>query len=295
MMRLGAHVSIAGGLANAPANARRIGADAIQIFTSNQRQWRVRRLTEGDVRPFRAALESNGITFVVAHASYLLNLASPERGVLARSRKALAAEVRRCAALGVSQVVLHPGAHMGAGERAGVARVAESLDAVLDDTAALGVELLVEGTAGQGTSVGCTFEQLAEILGRARHARQLGVCLDTCHLFAAGHDLATPAGHEATWRAFGRTVGFRRLRVLHLNDSARGLGSHVDRHAPIGRGALSRGAFRRLVNDRRLAHVPMILETPGPLAVWRREIALLRRLAGARAEASSAPTAGGRR
>ena len=277
-MWLGAHVSTAGGLANAPVNGRSIGANAIQIFTRNQRQWRARRVTQDEAEPFRLALKASGIEVVVSHASYLLNLASPERSVLARSRRALVEELRRCAVLGVPAVVLHPGAHMGAGVKAGIARVAESLDAVLDATAALAVALLVEGTAGQGTSVGCTFEQLAEILGGARHERRLGVCLDTCHLFAAGHDLATLAGHEATWKAFGRTVGFARLGALHLNDSRKGLGSRLDRHAPIGRGVLGRGAFRRIVRDRRLRRVPMILETPGPLAVWRREVALLRRL-----------------
>lgn len=277
-MWLGAHVSTAGGLANAPVNGRGIGANAIQIFTRNQRQWRTRRVTADEAEAFRLAVKANGIGVVVSHASYLLNLASPEKSILAQSRKALVAEVRRCAALGVTAVVLHPGAHMGAGQRAGVARVAESLDAVVDATASLAVDLLVEGTAGQGTSVGCTFEQLAEILARARHGRRLGVCLDTCHLFAAGHDLATPAGHEATWKAFGRSVGFARLRALHLNDSRQGLGSRLDRHAPIGRGVLGRGAFQRIVRDRRLRRVPMFLETPGPLAVWRREVALLRRL-----------------
>jgi deoxyribonuclease-4 len=281
-MWLGAHVSTAGGLANAPVNGRSIGANAIQIFTRNQRQWRARRVTEDEAASFRLAMKASSIEVVVSHASYLLNLASPERSVLARSRRALVEEVRRCAVLGVPAVVLHPGAHMGAGERAGVARVAESLDAVLDATSSLAVDLLVEGTAGQGTSVGCTFEQLAEILARVRHGGRVGVCLDTCHLFAAGHDLATPAGHEATWKAFGRTVGFARLRALHLNDSLKGLGSRLDRHAPIGRGALGRRTFERIVNDRRLMRVPMILETPGPLEVWRREVALLRRLSHAR-------------
>jgi deoxyribonuclease-4 len=281
-MRLGAHVSTAGGLANAPAHGLSIGANAIQIFTRNQRQWRARPVTDEEAAAFRLALDQSAIASVVSHASYLLNLASPDRGVVTKSRKGLAEEVRRCAALGIPEVVLHPGAHLGAGAAAGVRRVAESLDAVLDATAALDVRLLVEGTAGQGTSVGCTFEQLAEILGRSRHGDRLGICLDTCHLLASGHDLSTPAGHDRTWKAFGRTVGLNRLCVLHLNDSVKGLGSHLDRHAPIGRGALGRAAFRRIVSDRRLARVPMILETPGPLDVWRREIALLRRLAGDR-------------
>jgi deoxyribonuclease-4 len=278
-VRLGAHVSTAGGLANAPVNGRAIGADVIQIFTRNQRQWRARPVTDAEAEGFRAACRAQGIARAFAHASYLLNLASPDRATRRASRAALVAEIQRSALLGIGHVILHPGAHMGAGPRAGVETAAESLDAALEEAGRPGVRLLVEGTAGQGTCIGSTFAELAGILAAARHSERLGVCLDTCHLFAAGHDLGSDAGLAATLRAFARTVGFGALGAVHVNDALLGLGSRRDRHAPLGEGRLGRPAFRRIVRARRLARVPLILETPGPERVWRREIALLRRLA----------------
>jgi deoxyribonuclease-4 len=277
-MLLGAHVSTAGGLANAPQSGRAIRADVIQIFTRNQRQWRARPVTRAEAAAFRRVRRECGIQRVFAHASYLINLASPERATRQRGCAALVAEVERCAALGVDGVIFHPGAHMDAGMSAGLATVARSLDSLFDRVGRTPVRVLIEITAGQGSSVGHSFEQLAEIVAHSRNGARLGVCLDTCHLLAAGYDLISPAGYRAMWRAFDRTLGRDRLAAIHLNDSRKGLGSRVDRHAPIGKGLLGRETFRRIMNDRRLARVPLILETPGPEPAWRREIALLRRL-----------------
>jgi deoxyribonuclease IV len=279
-LRLGAHVPTAGGLALAPAHARAIGADVIQIFTRNQRQWRAHPIAEEEAAAFRAAVRAHGVSTVLAHASYLLNLASPESALRRKSRAGLVAELRRSAALGIAAVVLHPGAHMGSGITAGIARVAEGLDAAIEEAATPSVRVLIEGTAGQGTSLGSSFAELAEILGQARRREQLGVCLDTCHLYAAGHDLATAEGLSATLTALARTVGLSELRALHVNDSLKGLGCRVDRHAALGRGRLGRAAFARIVNERRLRRLPLILETPSGLDGWKREIALLRRLVG---------------
>lgn len=287
-MWLGAHVSTAGGIHNAPAQGAMIRAEAIQIFTRNQRQWRSKPVGAREARAFREALRRDGIRLAIAHASYLLNLASPEGGLLQRSRRALVQEIRRCAALGIPLLVLHPGSHMGAGMKAGITRVAESLDWALGLTAGATVRLLVESTAGQGSSVGGSFEHLAAILKRSRHGRRLGVCLDTCHLHAAGYDLASAKGYEATWRAFDRALGGSRLRLIHLNDVSGKLGSRRDRHAGIGKGALGLATFRRLMSDPRLQELPMILETPGGPPIWRRELTALRRLRHARRRRTSA-------
>jgi len=275
-MRLGAHVSVAGGLAKAPARGRSIGADVIQIFTRNQVQWRARGVGRAEAQEFRAAMAGSGLTLAVSHGSYLVNLASPERETLQRSRRAFVGELRRCAALGIPYLVFHPGAHMGAGTEAGIRRIATSLDQALERTR--DVMPLLEITAGQGSSIGHRFEEIAEIFSRVRRPESLGVCLDTCHLLAAGYDLASPRGYERTLEELARRIGLRRVLFIHLNDARAGLGSRLDRHAAIGQGHLGRQAFRRLLRDPRLREVPMVLETPGPEAVWREEIALLRRL-----------------
>jgi len=275
---LGAHVPVSGGLEKAAANARAIGAEAIQIFTRNQVQWAARPVADEEARGFAQAMAGSGVALVVAHGSYLVNLASPDEALLRGSRDAFFAELQRCAALGIPYLVFHPGAHLGAGEDAGVRAVARSLDEVLGRDRALGVMPLLEVTAGQGTSLGHRFEHLAEILSRSRHGDRLGVCLDTCHLFAAGHDIASPRGYEATLRDLDRTLGMARVRAVHLNDAKKGLGSRLDRHAPVGEGCLGLPAFRRLVNDSRFRGVPMVVETPGPLARWKRKLQLLKRL-----------------
>jgi deoxyribonuclease-4 len=275
---LGAHVPITGGLANAPGNGLAVGAEAIQIFTRNQMQWACRPLTEDEAGGFREAVAKSGVRVVLAHGSYLVNLASPVDAFLEKSRECFLAEMRRCHALGIPYLVFHPGAHMGRGEGEGLAALARSLDHVLERTEGLDVMPLLEVAAGQGTSLGHRFEHLAEVLDRVRAPERLGVCLDTCHLYAAGHDIKTEAGYERTLRRFQRVVGLRKLKAVHLNDSKKGLGARVDRHARAGEGTLGLPAFRRIVNDRRFRGVPLVVETPGPLAEWKKEIALLRGL-----------------
>jgi deoxyribonuclease-4 len=275
---LGAHVPTAGGLHHAPTHGRDIGATAIQVFTRNQRQWAARPLEAAEAAAFRAALAASGVRAVMAHGSYLINLASPDPTLSERGREAFRVEMERCHALGIPALVFHPGAHLGAGDEAGLRAVARSLDAVLAACRRTAVMPLVEVTAGQGSCVGHRFEHLAEILTRVKSPERVGVCLDTCHLYAAGYDIATPRGYERTLAEFDRVVGLGTLRAMHLNDSRTPRGSRVDRHAPIGEGSLGLKTFRRLLADPRLRDVPKVLETPGGLEAWRREIALLRGL-----------------
>jgi deoxyribonuclease-4 len=257
---LGAHMSIAGGPANALLRGRSIDCDAIQMFTRNANRWDSRDLTDKEIAAFHEAREATGLAHVVAHSSYLINLGSPDEALWARSQGALATELERCRLLGIAHYVLHPGAHMGAGEEAGLQRIADGLTATL---AAFGdgVTILLENTAGQGTALGYSFEQLHWLLENSP-AERLGVCFDTAHALAGGYDLRDAAGYAATWDAFDRTIGLERLAAIHLNDSKRDLGSRVDRHTHIGEGALGLEPFRLLVNDVRLRHIPMLLETP---------------------------------
>lgn len=275
---LGAHVPTAGGLHNAPAHGRDIGATAIQVFTRSQRQWAARPLEREEALAFRQALEASGVRSVMSHASYLINLASPDPVFSVRGREAFRVEMTRCHELGIPLLVFHPGAHLGAGEDVGLQTVARSLDDVFASCRRARVTPLIELTAGQGSCVGHRFEHLAEMIARVTSPERVGVCLDTCHLYAAGYDIATPRGYEKTLAEFDRIVGLGRLRAIHLNDSRKPLGSRVDRHAPIGEGFLGLRTFRRLLADPRLRDVPKVLETPGGLEAWRRELALLRGL-----------------
>ena len=277
-MLLGAHVPVAGGLSLAPARGRSIAAGAIQVFTRNQVQWKVRPVIAEEAVAFRSAVAASGIRAVLAHGSYLVNLASPDPAGCERSLDAFVAEMERCQDLGIPYLVFHPGAHLGAGEDAGLRAVAASLDQALERARSLSVMPLIEITAGQGSCVGHRFEHLASILGRVRQPERLGICLDTCHLFAAGYDIATPRGYERTLAELDRLVGLEKVRAFHLNDAKGGLGSRLDRHQSIGRGHLGLATFRRLLDDRRFRGLPTVLETPGPLAAWKRELKLLRGL-----------------
>lgn len=269
---------MAGGLEKAPARGAAIGADAIQIFTRSQLQWRAEPIRRDEALAFRAAVAASGLGVVVAHGSYLVNLASPDADALARSRAAFVADMERCHALGIRWLIFHPGAHMGAGEAVGLATIAASLDHVIERAQAPDVHPTLEVTAGQGSSLGHRFEQIAAILARMKRPERARVCLDTCHLLAAGYDLATPHGYAETLHRFERVLGLPSLAAIHLNDARQGLGSHADRHAAIGKGFLGLATFRRIVRDPRLRSVPMILETPGGLDAWAGEITLLRRL-----------------
>lgn len=280
-MFLGAHVSTRGGVGNAPGNARALGAEAIQVFTSSQRQWKQRSLADEDVAAFRAAMGPRGVRAAMAHDSYLINLACPRDELLQRSREAFVAEVLRCDALGIPALVFHPGSHLGDGLGAGLARIADSLRACLAEVGPRSRTLiLLENAAGQGSNIGVKLEELADLLERLRPLERrrvrFGVCLDSCHLFAAGYDLRTRRGYEAAMREVERTIGVDRVRAWHLNDSKGALDCRVDRHENIGQGALGALAFREIVNDARWEGLPMVLETPGGDEWFRKNLALLR-------------------
>ena len=283
MLRLGAHESIAGGLHRAFDRAQSAGCDAVQIFVKSNRAWAVKPLTEEDVARFRARAKETGIRPVVGHASYLLNLATPDDALWARSRDTLVVELERCETLGVPYLVLHPGSHVGAGEETGLARVAQALGEVHAATPGFHAQILLETTAGQGTNLGYRFEHLAWLMKHAPEGERLGVCLDTCHSFAAGYELRTEAGYAATMETFDRIVGLERLKALHLNDCQGDLGSRRDRHEHIGQGCIGLEGFRHLVNDPRLAGLPGLLETPksDDLHEDRENLAALRALSEA--------------
>ena len=276
---VGAHMSIAGGIHNAFTHGQRAGCRTMQIFLKSSSQWKGRALTEDDRRLYLAAEANTGIGPVVAHNSYLINLASPDPALYRRSIDAFVAEMQRANYLGVSCVILHPGAHMGSGEEQGIARVAAALNRALDRVGPP-VRVLLENTAGQGSSLGRRFDQLAAILEKVRQDGRLGICLDTCHAFAAGYDIRTPEAYRKTFREFDRLIGVDRIGVIHVNDCKKELGSRVDRHTHIGRGKIGLEGFRCLVNDRRFAKAPKILETPKgeDLKEDRMNLAALRRL-----------------
>lgn len=276
---IGAHMSIAGGIHNAFADAERAGCRTLQIFLKNSNQWKGKALTEEDRALYREAEARTKIAPVVAHNSYLINLASPDRTLREKSLAAFIEEMERANFLGVSQVILHPGAHMGSGEAAGIERVTKALNRALEQVPPP-VGILLENTAGQGSCLGHRFEHLAMILSKIHDPRRVGICLDTCHTFAAGYDIRSEQGYRATMREFHKLIGIERIRAIHVNDCKKDLGCRVDRHTHIGQGFIGLEGFRCLVNDRRFARVPKILETPKgkDLAEDRMNLATLRRL-----------------
>ena len=261
-MRLGAHESISGGVHKAIARAHSVGCDAVQLFVKANRVWAAKALTDEDVDQFKTAVAESGIWPQVGHASYLLNLASPDDSLWAKSRDTLIIEMQRCERLGLLGLVLHPGSHRGAGEQAGLERIARALGEVHEATPGFESQVLLETTSGGGHSLGHTFEHLAWMLDGAPGGERLGVCLDTCHVFAAGYELRTPDGYDATIEQFDRIVGLDRLRVIHLNDSKGEFGSHRDRHEHIGDGHIGLDGFSNLLNDSRLSAITGLLETP---------------------------------
>lgn len=281
---LGAHMSIAGGLDKAIGRGVGVGCTALQIFTKNANQWRAKPLADEDIARFKAALADSPIApgAVVAHDSYLINLGSPDDAKWEQSIGAFTDELQRCDQLGVPFLVTHPGAHMGSGEEAGLARVAAGVARAL--AASESTTVLLETTAGQGTYLGGTFAHLGRLLTliAPEHLDRVGVCLDTCHVFVAGYDISTPEGYAATWEEFDREVGRDRLRVLHLNDAKKPLGSHADRHEGIGKGFIGETGFRLIMNDPLLRGKPLLLETPkgDDLAEDRENMEFLRGLIG---------------
>ncbi len=262
MLVLGAHESIAGRVYKAFDRAESVGCETVQVFVKPNRAWAARPLGEEEIARFKARREETDIRPVVGHASYLLNLASPKDDLWVKSRDTLVLELERCEALDIPYLVLHPGSHVGSGEEAGLARVAQALGEVHAATPDLRCQILLENTAGQGSNLGYRFEQLAWLMEHAPEGERLGVCFDTCHAFGAGYDLRTPDEYAVTMDRFERVVGLERLKAIHLNDSKGALGSRKDRHEHIGQGQIGLAGFRCVLNDPRLAGLPGLLETP---------------------------------
>jgi deoxyribonuclease IV len=259
---LGAHLSIAGGVVNALLAAERLGCQTVQLFTKNSNQWAGKPFGPDEPAELRKALRRTKVKFATSHDSYLINLATADPVLWRRSVEAFVDELDRAETLGLTYLVTHPGAHVGIGEEAGLANVARAIDAVHARRPDEKVKILLELTAGQGSSLGHRFEHLATILGLVRQPNRLGVCLDTCHVFAAGYRFATEEEYLSMFAGFDRLIGLRRLKLFHLNDSKKPFGSRVDRHEHIGRGHIGLEPFRRILNDPRFQKTPMILETP---------------------------------
>jgi len=276
-MLLGAHVGIGGGFSKAVTSGISIKADAIQIFTRNQMQWKAKPIDEDDAELFKTAFRESGLKSVVAHGSYLTNLASGEQTAANKSVEAVIDEICRCDLLGIHTYVFHPGSHVGAGEEIGLRREAENLIKILDATSGCEVNLALETMAGQGNVICSRLESIAEVLKHVDSVR-LGVCVDTCHIFAAGYDIRDKSGFDRFMNSFRKTIGIRKLIAVHLNDSKTELGSHIDRHENIGKGKIGIAGFRAVMNTDTLSKIPMLLETPGGEKVYAREIRLLRGL-----------------
>ena len=280
MKYIGAHVSAAGGAENAPANAHKIGATGFALFTKNQRQWVAAPLTAGQIDAFRKACDRYGFApaQILPHDSYLINLGHPEREGLEKSRAAFLDEMQRCEALGLDRLNFHPGSHLQkiSPERS-LDLIAESINIALDKTC--GVTAVIENTAGQGSNLGFAFEHLAYLIDRVEDKSRVGVCIDTCHAFAAGYDLRTAGACDKTFAELERVVGFKYLKGMHLNDAMKVLGSHVDRHTPLGEGMIGMECFRYIMQDTRFDGIPLILETPDEVR-WPEEIAKLKSFAG---------------
>ena len=272
MKRIGAHVSAAGGVENAPLNAAEIGATAFAMFTKNQRQWQAKPLTQESIEAFRDNLAQVGIAprFVLPHDSYLINLGHPEPAALKKSRAAFLDEMQRCEQLGLELLNFHPGSHLKkVSEEESLVLVAESINRALDSTR--GVTAVIENTAGQGSNLGYRFEHLAMIIDRVEDKARVGVCLDTCHTFTAGYDLRSREACDRTFEEFAEIIGFDYLRGVHLNDSKPDLGARVDRHESLGKGKLGWAVFRYIMNDDRFDEIPMVLETIDD-SLWPEEI-----------------------
>jgi deoxyribonuclease IV len=261
-MRLGAHMSISGGVDKAVGRGQEVGCEAMQIFTKNANQWQAKPLSPAEIKGFRDGCATAGIAPVIAHSAYLINLAAPDEALHKKSIQAFLDELQRCEFLGIPYLVVHPGAHMGTGEEQGLTRVATAIDRIHQATSHLQATMALEITAGQGSSLAYKFEHFATILAQVEAPERLGFCLDTCHLLAAGYDFRTRRGYDQMMDAWDDLVGIERIRVIHLNDSKKDLGSRVDRHEHIGQGYIGTTGFEFLLNDRRLAELPMVLETP---------------------------------
>lgn len=275
MKYIGAHVSVAGGVANAPLEAHAIGAKAFALFTGSSSRWVSKDIPDKEVIKFKENCALYGYTpdVILPHDNFLINLGSPDEKKLNLSRKSFLDEMRRCEKLGLTMLNFHPGSHLNELEvDACLDRIAESINITLDKTN--GVTAVLENVAGQGSNLGHSFEQLAHIIDKVEDKSRIGVCIDTCHAYSAGYDLASEEGYEKTWKEFDNIIGRKYLKGMHINDDKRELGSRIDRHASIGEGTLGNDFFVRLVNDPNLDGIPLILETPDEL-IWAKEIAWL--------------------
>lgn len=275
---IGAHISAAGGVENAPVNAHKIGAKAFAFFTKNQRQWKAAPLTEKSINLFKERCEELGFhaDYILPHSSYLINLGHPEEEALTKSRNAFLDEMQRCEQLGINRLNFHPGSHLKKIEiDACLDRIAESINIALDQTK--GVTAVIENTAGQGTNLGHTFEQLAHIIDKVEDKSRVGVCIDTAHTLAAGYEIRTEESFKETFQSFEDIVRFEYLKGMHINDSKKELGTKVDRHDSIGIGVMGMTLFEMLMKDKRFDKMPLILETPDE-SIWAQEIEALYKL-----------------
>ena len=278
MKYIGAHVSAAGGVENAPENAHKLGATAFAVFTKNQRQWTAKPLTEESIAAFKSNCEKYGYQphQILPHDSYLINLGHPEKEPLQKSRDAFLDELQRCEQLGLDRLNFHPGSHLKkTTEEKCLATIAESINWALDKTK--GVIAVIENTAGQGTNMGFSFYHLKSIIDQVEDKSRVGVCIDTCHAYSAGYDYKTKTGFEKVFQEFDEVVGFNYLKGMHLNDSKKALGSRVDRHESLGVGTIGLELFECIMNDSRFDGIPMVLETPNS-DIWAEEIQLLKNM-----------------
>lgn len=259
---LGAHTSINGGVSTAVDLAEKLGFTAMQIFTKNNNRWYAKELSENEIEKFRMRLESSKIKFVVAHDSYLINLCSKELEMLNKSRDSFLDELKRCELLGIPHLNFHPGAHLGLGEDEGIKIIAESLNVAHSKTPGYKVTSMIEATAGQGSAIGYKFEHLRKIIDLVEEKDRITICIDTAHIFAAGYDIKDSTNYEIVINEFDNIVGLDRLKCIHMNDSKKPLGSKVDRHEHIGKGFIGLQGFTNIMNDKRIEHIPKILETP---------------------------------
>jgi len=272
---IGAHVSIAGGLHNAIATGNKFGYKAIQIFLQSPNRWVGKEQTQSNIEQFKNAWQNSTVDFVVAHDSYLTNLASDKTAVLNKSKRLMLKELKLAESLGIQYFVTHLGSHLNAGESIGIAKFSKNLNDLIARSEIDNLTVLLETTAGQGTDLGYKFEQILEIIHSIEYNERIGVCYDTCHTFAAGYDINTKESYEQTFHEFDSIIGLDRLKLFHLNDSKFDLNSRKDRHENIGKGKISLEAFHMLLNDKRFQQIPMILETPGNDEIHLNEIEIL--------------------
>lgn len=261
-MLIGAHMSIAGGVDQAPLRGETVGCKVIQIFTKSSNQWKARALKDEEISNFKKNQESTGISEIIAHDSYLINLASPDEEARKKSLNAFVEEMERCKILGIKNLVMHPGSHKGSGEDEGIKAITAEFNEILSITDGWDINITIETTAGQGTNLGYKFEHIAKMIDGVKAKDRMKVCFDTCHVFAAGYDITTEAGYKETMDKFDSLIGIDRLVAFHINDSKKALGSRVDRHEQLGKGFMGEAPFRFIMNDDRLTHIPKILETP---------------------------------